>query len=488
MKRVLQGLALLLAALAAVCLINVWRLPAVAPPAAPVPALALDGAAAAARLAAALRIPTISYEDRERTDPAAFAALAALLRDSFPRVHAAMRVEPVGASLLYTWAGREAALPPALLLAHLDVVPVEPGTETRWTHPPFGGVIADGAIWGRGARDDKSGVLALLEAAERLLADGFQPARTVYFAFGHDEEIGGTEGARRIAALLRERGVRAAFLLDEGGAVLEGLVPGVTRPVASIMTAEKGYLTARLTARGEGGHSSQPPPQTAVGRLARAVARIQAAPLPARLVPPATGMLDDLAPAMPFALRLVVANRWLFGPLLERRLAAVPASNALIRTTTAPTMFHAGIKDNVLPMEAEALINFRLLPGDTRASVLQRLGDIVDDADIAIAEAHPDFNSEPSAVSPTDHPAYRRLARVAREVFPDAVVSTGLVIGATDARHYDAVAETRYNFSPARLTPADLRAIHGTDERIDVDNYLSMIRFYARLLQALDAP
>lgn len=485
MKSLLQGLAALLALVAAVCLLRVWQLPTPAPAGEPAPPLVLDADGAVQRFAAALRIPTISHQDRARFDAAAFEAFAAHLRQSFPRTHAVLTLEHVGPSLLYTWAGRDPAQPPVLLLAHMDVVPVEPGTESKWTHAPFGGEVVDGVIWGRGARDDKSSLLALLEAVEHQVAQGFQPPRTVMLAFGHDEEIGGEEGARRIAALLRERGVRAEFLLDEGSAVLRDLVPGVERPVAAIMTAEKGYVTMRLTARGEGGHSSQPPRPTAIGRLAAAVARVQATPMPARLGPPVTDMLEQLAPEMPFSQRLAIANRWLFAPLLVRALSAGRTTDPLVRTTTAPTVFHGGVKDNVVPTEAYALVNFRILPGDTRADVLRHVREAVRDERVAVEEEGT-FGADPGEPASPDSASFRLLARTAREIFPDAVVSTGLVIGATDARHYDGTYGQRYNFSPSYLGPEDLPGIHGTDERISVDNYLAMVRFYVQLLRNLE--
>jgi len=298
----------------------------------------------------------------------------------------------------------------------------------------------------------------------------------------HDEEIGGRQGAGRIAALLQSRGVRAEFLLDEGSAVLQGLVAGITRPVASINAAEKGYLTVKLVAREEGGHSSRPPAQTAVGRLARAVARVQDAPLPARLVRPVTDMFDRLAPEMGFGQRLALANRWLSGPLLLRAFGRDPTTNALIRTTTAPTVFRAGVKDNVLPSEATALVNFRLLPGDSIEDVLAHVRRAVDDPAVEIGPGS-DFNSEASTPATLDSAAFRLLERTALQTWPDAVVSTGLVIGATDARHYAGVFAARYNFSPSVLTAEDLATIHGTNERIAVDNYLDMIRFYVRLLR-----
>jgi carboxypeptidase PM20D1 len=482
-NKLLKGAGLLLAVVVSICLVRVALLPGPAEPGTAVPPIALDEAGAVDRMAGALRIPTVSYGEPEKNDPAQLDAFAGYLRRSFPRAHAALTREQVGKSLLFTWTGQDPVAAPLLLLAHMDVVPIEPGTEQKWTHPPFGGVVADGAIWGRGARDDKSSVVALLESAEWLLAQGFRPTRTVYLAFGHDEEIGGVDGAQKIAALLRARGVTNADLLDEGSAVLTGgIVPGVRRPVAAIMTAEKGYFTVKMTTRAEGGHSSRPPPVTAVSRLARAVARVQQNPLPTRLVSPVTDMFDRLAPEMPLANRLVLANRWLFSPLIRRQLAANQTSNTLVRTTTATTVFQAGIKDNVLPSEAMALVNFRLLPGDTMAGVLTHLRQVIADDGVELAE-YGGFGQEATAVSSIDNEAFRLLERTVREIFPDAVVSTGLVTGATDARNYAGVYANRYNFSPSAITPEDLPTIHGTDERIGVGNYLGMVRFYVQLLR-----
>src|SRR5689334_8680581 len=480
MNRMLKGAGALLALLAVVCVTRVALLPGPAEPGTAAPAIELDQAGAVQRLAGALRIPTISYGEPEKNDPAQLDAFAAYLKSGFPRSHAALKRETVGKSLLFTWTGRDPNAVPLLLLAHMDVVPIEPGTEAKWTHPPFGGVIADGFVWGRGARDDKSSVLALMETTEWLLAHDFTPARTVYLAFGSDEEIGG-DGAKGVAALLKSRGIKAD-LLDEGSAVLVGLIPGVERPVAAIMAAEKGYFTVKMTARAEGGHSSRPPPVTAIGRLARAVERVQQNQMPTRLVSPVTDMLDRVAPEMGFANRLVLANRWLFGPVLKRRMADSQTSNTLVRTTTAATVFNAGVKDNVLPSEATALVNFRLLPGDTMAGVLAHMRQVIGDDGIELAE-YGGFGNEASPVSSIDSDAFRLLERTAREIFPEAVVSTGLVTGATDARNYAGVYATRYNFAPSVLTPEDLPTIHGTDERIGIENYLVMIRFYVQFLR-----
>lgn len=468
---------------AAVLMVNTARLPAPASRAPAASPPAVDAEAAAARLAGAIRLPTISHEDPAARDPRPFDALAAYLEAQFPRVHAQLQRERInGQSLLYRWEGRDPAAAPWLLLAHLDVVPVEPGTESTWTQPPFSGAIADGYIWGRGTLDDKASAMAWLEAAEALLAQGHVPPQTVYFAFGHDEEVGGQEGAQAIAALLQARGVQAALVLDEGGAITQGLVAGVDRPVASIMAGEKGYASFRLRVRAEGGHSSMPPLRTAAGRVAAAVARVQEQPMPARITAPVREMLRRLAPELPLAQRVAIANDRLFAPLLLRAFAGAAVTRALTRTSFAPTMLRAGIKDNVLPAEAEAVINVRLLPGDAMADVEAHLRRVIDDPEVELERlAH--FSGEASALSPTDTPEFRRLETAVNAVFPEALVSTGLVVGGTDARHYGAVARLRYNFTPVLLRADDLPRIHGRDERIAVDAYANMVRWYAAVLR-----
>ncbi len=481
--RTLKYLAAALLVLVAVLLINVWRLP---PPhtAAPLPVLTgIDAAAAAQRLAGAVRIPTISYGEKEKNDPAQLAAFAAYLKNAFPRVHAQLKRETVAShSLLYTWAGTDANIKPILLMAHQDVVPIEPGTESLWQHPPFSGAIAGGFVWGRGALDDKGSLMAQLEAIESLLAEGFRPTRTLMLALGHDEEIGGKDGAAKIAGVLMARGLQFEFALDEGGSITEGIVSGVNTPIAGILAAEKGYVSFRLTTRDAGGHSSRPPRQTAIGRLARAVARVQDAPLSTRLEAPVTDMLDRLAPEMPFARRLLIANRWLFGPLLRKSMSDTPITNAMVRTTTAPTIIHAGIKDNVLPSEAYAVINFRLLPGDTVQGVEDHIRKVVADDGVEIGR-DASFANEPSPVADTGSLSFAVIARTVSEVFPDVVVSTGLVIGATDLRNYAGLYEHRYNFVPFRIRPDDLVRIHGHNERLSIDDYARGIHFYRQLIR-----
>jgi carboxypeptidase PM20D1 len=439
-------------------------------------------AGAAERLAGALRIPTISSEDPAALDGHGFKALHAYLEAAFPRVHAQLRRETVGThSPLYTWEGSDPSLAPILLAGHMDVVPVDPGAEDEWHEDPFGGRIVDGFIWGRGAIDNKSGVVGTLEAVDLLLGERFQPVRTVYLAFGHDEEVGGTHGARAIAALLKSRGIELEMVLDEGGVIGDGILPGVAAPVALVGIAEKGFVTVDLTTRAGGGHSSLPPRQSAVGIVSAAVARLERSQMPARLDGPTRELFDHVAPRFALLQRALFANLWLTSPIVVRRLERSPTTNAMVRTTTAPTMFRAGTKDNVLPASAKAVVNFRILPGDSVAAVLEHVKRVVDDRRIEITIGGR-FSSEPSPVSSTDSESYRRLQRTIRAVVPDAVVAPYLVVVVTDARYYGALSRNVFRFLPLRLTSADVGRMHGTDERVGIREYEDAIRVYRQLV------
>jgi len=441
----------------------------------------VDANAAAARLAGALRFQTISREGTGPVDPAAFLALHRYLEESFPRAHAALTREVVaGYSLLYTWRGKNPSLPPVLLLSHQDVVPVEAGTERSWTQPPFEGRIAGGFIWGRGSLDDKVGVLALLESVELLAAQGFQPERTIYLAFGHDEEVGGLQGARGLAALLEQRGVRPLFVLDEGGAIITGMVPGIDQPIALVGTAEKGYVNVELTARSRGGHSSMPPPHTAIGEVAAAVHALEEHPMPSRIAGATRDSYETLAPEMPFVTRVVLSNLWLFGPLIELQAASDPAANARLRTTTAATIISGGVKENVLPLGARAVVNFRILPGDSVASVLEHVRKTVGPGVKVALEGLQ--ATEPSPTSDTGAPEFRLLQSTVAEVFPGTLVAPNLLSGGTDSKHYQRLTRNVYRFLAIAVGKEDLERIHGTNERVGIDAYAGAVRFFVRLL------
>jgi carboxypeptidase PM20D1 len=443
----------------------------------------LDTAELAARLAGALKFKTVSYQDSSQFDAREFAGFQRYLVASFPRLHAALKLEKVnGYGLLYEWTGSDPSLAPLVLLAHQDVVPVEPGTEEKWTEPPFEGRVARGYVWGRGALDDKGSLVGILEAVERLVASGAKPRRTVYLAFGYDEEVGGRRGAARIAATLASRNVHPLFVLDEGGALTTGLVPGITAPVALVGIAEKGYVTIELTAHAEGGHSSMPPDQTAVGMLAAALTRLEHEQMPRAIRGPTAAMFDYLGPEMPFGARLVMANRWLFGGILAAQFGATPQGNAMVRTTTAPTVLQAGVKENVLPSTARALVNFRILPGDSVASVVDHVRRVVHDAGIGVRVLD-ETVSNPSGVTSADGEPFQLLARTIRQVVPGSVVTPWLVVGATDSRHYSGLTPNVLRFEGAGIEKDDLRRVHGTDERVGVRAYADAVRIYIQLLK-----
>ena len=425
----------------------------------------LDSRAMAERLAGALRIPTISHDDRSNFDASAFRRLHAYLEEQFPLVHAQAQRRRVNSwSLVYRIDGRDAELAPALFMGHLDVVPVDEATADDWQQDPFSGAIADGAVWGRGAMDDKLTVLALLEAMEALLAAGERPARTVYFAFGHDEEVGGKEGAAEVAAAFAREGLRFEFVLDEGGAVTDGLIPGIDEPVAMIGIAEKGYVNLHLTVKAPGGHSSQPPRHTAAGILAEAIVRVEDNLFPADL-----SAMDAnfayLAHYFPLPTRIALANPWLFEPLVKWRLLANPATAASIRTTTAVTMLEGSSKSNILPTEAEAVVNFRILPGDSVASVREHIVDAIDDERVEVS-VH--MANEPSPVSSTDSFGFRLLENTIRGTDSSVLVAPYLVQGGTDAKHFVDLSDSVYRFVMFRADGQAMKRIHGVDERIAI--------------------
>jgi len=462
--------------------------------------LALDEPAAAGRLAGAVRIETVSHAGAAGADEVGkFTGLIAYLRKTFPAVDRGLRWEVVnGGSLLLTWEGRDRALDPLLLLAHLDVVPAEAEPEaevkadarepTPWGELAFAGRVDGGFVWGRGTLDDKVSVVGMLEAAEALLKEGYGPRRTVLMALGRDEEVGGRQGAAALADLLRRRGVRPECVVDEGSFVLEGVVPFVAAPVAPVGVAEKGYADVELSVESEGGHSSIPPPHTAIGLLSRAVARLEDHPYPTRL-DAAGPTLRALGPGLPYPGRLAVANLWLFGPLVARVLAASPPTNALIRTTAAVTLIRGGTKDNVLPGSARAIVNYRLLPGDTSRGLLDHVRRAVADPAVKVRFADPARYSEvfeASHVSPADTPAYARLRAAILQTFPDALAVPYVITAGTDARRYEGLSRNVYRFLPVRMAPGDLKRVHGADERISLKSYGEAVRFYAHLIRQFD--
>jgi len=479
-KRLLKLLAFCLVVLAGALVFRAVRVGGPPEPPAPVAVPEVDASAIAGRLAAAIAVPTISFDERGPSAES-LAQLRAQLAESFPATFERLpREELAGGTLILTWQGSDSTLAPIVLMAHQDVVPVPTETEAEWTQPPFAGILAGGYVWGRGALDDKGSLISVLSAAEGLLERGFAPARTIVFVFGHDEEVGG-QGALAAAERLAARGVRPALVLDEGLSITHGMVPGVERPVALLGIAEKGYATFEVVATGAGGHSSMPPRETAIGLVAGAVTRMTRAPLAARPGGPAYAMFDALAPATPFLTRLVLANRWLFGPLLERQISAQPSGDALLRTTVAPTVISGGVKENVLPPSARALVNCRIAPGDTVAGVEEELRRRIADPRVTL-RAVGGLTSEPSPVSDPNGWAFSVVSRSVREIEPQAVVAPGLMIGATDSRRFAGVSDGVLRFQPVLLGAEDIERFHGKDERVSIENLERAVRIYTRVI------
>ena len=435
------------------------------------------------RFRALLRIPTMSRNDVETTDWAAFDRFADTLPELYPALHAVLERERHGHALLYRWPGTgESGGAPTVLMAHYDVVPA---TDEGWTHPPFAAELTgsgDGRLlWGRGTLDDKGAVVAILEAVEALVAEGFAPASDVYLSFGHDEETVGS-GAQALVGVLRDRGVRPGFVLDEGGAVVERIFPGVTKPIAVVGVSEKGITSVRLTVEQHGGHASTPPKTTATVRLARAITRVNAKPFPARLSETTLRMVETLGAHATGPLRAVFVRARRLQPLLRAVFARLSdETRAIVRTTTAVTQLRGSLAANALPETAEAVVNVRIAVGSSVAETLDHLRRAIRDPQVRIEAVDP---SEPSPVSPSTGPEWDRLAGAIAAVHPRAIVTPYIMLGASDSRHYTAIADAVYRFTPFEMSAEERGTLHARDERIHVATWLRGIRFYERLLRA----
>ena len=424
-------------------------------------------------LSRAVQYPTISFSEDAIPDSTAFHGFHQFLADTFPLVHENLSLEKINEySLLYKWEGSDTSKKPIILMSHQDVVPVDQPTLSDWEAGPFEGKITDTHIIGRGTLDDKCSLIALMESVEKLLSESFTPSRTIYLAFGHDEEVGGPKGAAKIAAHLKEKGIHAAMTLDEGGFLSENMIPGIEKDVAMVNLAEKGFASFRLIVETRGGHSSAPPRENTIGMLAQAIVDLENSQLPYKLVEPVNYQFEYMGAELPFMKKLAFANPWLFKGSILKGLNA--------HTTTAPTIIEGGVKNNVIPTVAEATINFRILPGETIESVKQHIENTVSDK-IRVEAAG--FLTNPSPVSGIDSEAFRILEKTIRSVFPEAVVVPGLIGGGTDARYFYEVSDDVYRFYPIRLGPESMSMFHGIDEKISKENYKEIIEFTYHLIR-----
>lgn len=432
----------------------------------------------AERLQKAVRCKTVSCAD-ENGDFSEFSRLHALLEELFPRFHAAAEREIIGShSLSYRWRGKNSSLSPLLFCAHMDVVPADGG---GWKHPPFEGVIDDGYVYGRGAFDCKATLIALLSAAEELVASGCEPERDIYFAFGHDEEIGGTSGAEKVSGVYAGRGLRFALVLDEGGAVLAR--SGVSdKPAAFVSVTEKGFLTIRVTVRHKGGHASTPPPHSAVGILSLLVAKVENIRFPLIITPVMRSFMRRFAPYLRAADKLIMSHPSLFRPFIARRCRADNTFNALFKTTGAATMLSAGTAVNVLPDKAEAMFNFRPLHGQSCDDVVKMVRAAVGGAgEVEVLRAN-----EPSAVSQFDGPVFETLDKTAVGCFGDIPVLPYMMTGGTDARKYEPLSSAVFRFCPLSVTPEEYACMHAANERISIDALGGAVGFYTALIKNME--
>lgn len=434
---------------------------------------------AISHLCSAVRIPTISMEGHP-VDTAAFRQLRDLFHVTYPEVYSSLEEKVIGdGSLLLKWKGINSSVKPVIFYAHLDVVPCD----STWNFSPFLGKADEKYIYGRGVIDDKGAVISILESLNQLIASGFHPKRDVYFAFGYDEETGGRKGAKAIADHLKSSGVKAEFLLDEGGIIADGMVPFVNRPVALVATAEKGYVCFRLTVKSEGGHSSMPPAEPPVELLAEALKKVHDHPFETRMTPPLQQFIDFVGPEMNYPFRILFANSTLFRPLIFSEYEKIPGANAMIRTTSVTTMIEGGVKENVIPQKVSAVVNFRLLQGDHPADIKRKLEELLADKRIIIERL--DNPDEPSEISSIESDGFKMIDKSIRTVFPDVIVSPNLSTGGTDSKHFRQVTENIYRFLPTRMNEEILDGMHGRNEKMELKSFMEMMAFYKSLIGQL---
>lgn len=436
------------------------------------------------KLAGALRFPTIAHIDTLETDWDSFFAFQKYLAHQFPRLHSTLELETIGGhSLLFKWKGKYAETLPIMFNHHQDVVPADTSMAGAWTYPPFEGKIADGYIWGRGALDTKGPMLAIMEAIEQLIESGFQPPCDIYLALGQDEEVGGMNGARKIAKTLEARNIKMALIFDEGPSVVEAIFEENNPPVALVGLAEKGAVNIQLTAKGLGGHSSIPPFETAIGKMAAAISKVEQNPMPARLLPITLESFRSVAPLLDGKTQFALKNANLLRGQILKALAKEPITDALIRTKISPTVIEGGYKENVLPREVRANLNVRLLQGDSISSVLAYLKEIINDPDIEFQVVPGFVEASPITSSQTAQFAHFKASML--EVYPDAIVSPTLMPAGTDSKNYTRLSENIFRCSPFKIGKEEAERIHNNDERIAISSLENLVHFYRNFIESL---
>lgn len=460
-----------------------------------------------ARLAGGIRIPTVSNEDYSATHFAPFDSFKIYLQEVYPLIYNSLDTLTINNyGLVFHWKGKNSSLKPILFLSHYDVVPVtgydptsiqetdiifnpdEPALppidsiQKQWQYPPFSGAVANGRIYGRGTLDMKGMLFSILEAADSLLEEGFQPEQDIWFAFGHDEEVGGRQGAIHIANYFKNKDLQFDAVYDEGGIIAapRSAMESIDKPLALVGTGEKGLLTLRIKVYGLGGHSSMPPEKSSLVNAADIIERLNNNQMPARIIPPIASFLKETGGFMNFPSRAAIANQWLMESLLIRSLSSSPASNALVRTTTAISMAKGSDAPNVLASVAEITVNFRILQGDSVASVIDHVKKLCEGYETEIENMSA---REPSGLSTEDTKGFQIIQETLPAYYPDANISSYITIGGTDAYKYQSVSNNIYRFMPVCLNQYEQRTIHNENEYISLENYKNMISYFKSIMQ-----
>ncbi|MBQ2767486.1 MAG: M20/M25/M40 family metallo-hydrolase [Clostridia bacterium] len=436
-----------------------------------------DETAAIDALARLIRCKTVSYYDHALEDDAEFEQLIDALPELYPEVFRVCSLTRLpDRALLFRWQGRSSA-EPSVMMAHYDVVPVE---EENWEKPPFSGIIEDGVLWGRGALDTKVTFNGVLFAANTLIAQGFIPAQDVYFAFSGGEEVNGM-GAVHIVNWFKDQGITPALVVDEGGAVVQDVFPGVSAPCGLIGIAEKGMMNLTFSVASQGGHASAPKPHTPVGLLSRACCALENKPFPMHLTAPAAEMFDTLGRHSNFLYRMIFANLWLFGGVLDLLgKTSGGEMNALLRTTVAFTQAQGSSAPNVIPPSASMTANLRLNPADSVDAAIDRIRGVIGDEQVRLTLGS---HMEPSPISETNCPAWDKVASSVASTWRGCIVSPYLMVQCSDSRHYRDLSNHVYRFSAMDLTSAERATIHGNNERIRLESACRAVAFYIRLMK-----
>lgn len=440
-------------------------------------AVSFDTDAAVSALQQLVRCKTVSNVDHSLEDDAEFRKLIDLLPSLYPKVFEACEYQELpDRALLFRWPGKSSDKI-SVMMAHFDVVPVD---EAKWEKPPFDGIIEDGILWGRGTLDTKVSMNGVLSAANHLITQGFQPENDIYFAFSGGEEVNGL-GADNIVSYFAEKGIRPALVVDEGGAVVENVFPGVKIPSAMIGIAEKGMINAQYAVQSSGGHASAPPVKSPIPTLASACRKVIDHPFKMHITKPVAEMFDTLGRYSSFAYKLIFANLWCFAPVLDLicRMSGGEL-NALVRTTTAFTMMEGSTARNVLPTQASLVSNMRLNPADTVESAVEYLRKTVGDDSVEITVLE---GNEPSAISETGCESWDKVASAVAETWRGCIVTPYLMVQCSDSRYYGRISDHVYRFSAMDMTAEERKSIHGNNEKIRLESIARAVEFYIRLMK-----